>query len=104
MRSTPIACSLGGGELEQRLAAIAKIGADSLISHKLEEGRHRLRFRAGPATQKQLEEIVAAEEKCCSFLDLSLAEEGEDLVLSIAAPRDAQAFANHLAGAFGEAA
>lgn len=97
---TSIACSLGAGELEQRLAAIAEIGADNLISCDVEGGRHLLRFRPDAATRSRLEEIVAAEEKCCAFLDLSLTGAGEDLVLSIAAPEDGQTIADSLAAAF----
>lgn len=98
---TPNACSLGASELEQRLAAIAKIGADSLISRDLEDGRHRLRFRLGATSRARLEQIIAAEAKCCSFLDLSLSTDADVLVLSIAAPQDARALADGLAGAFG---
>ncbi len=94
------ACSLGAGELEQRLAAIAEIGAGSLISRRFEDGRHLLRFRAGGDARRRLEEIVAAEAECCSSLDLSLSEEGDELTLSIAAPRHARALADGLAGAF----
>lgn len=96
----PVACSLGAGALEERLAAIAEIGAESLISRRAESGRHLLCFRADAATRRRLEEIVAAEAKCCSFLELSLEQEGDELVLSITAPRQAQALADGLAGAF----
>lgn len=98
--STPVACSLGGGDLEQRLAAIAEIGAASLISRNVEGGRHLLRFRSSAETRQRLEEIVAAEAECCSFLELSLAEEGSDLVLLVSAPEDGQAVADGLARAF----
>jgi len=96
----PIACSLGNDKLERRLAAIAEIGASGLISRDIENERHLLRFSANATTRQQLEEIVAAEAECCTFLDLSLGEEGEVLVLSIAAPKDAQAIADELANAF----
>jgi hypothetical protein len=96
----PAACSLGAGALEQRLAAIAEIGAESLISRAVVGGRHLLRFRADEATRRRLEAIVAAEAECCSSLDLSLRERGGELTLSIAAQRDAQALADGLAGAF----
>lgn len=98
----PVACSLGTGDLEQRLAAVAEIGADSLISRNIEGDRHLLRFHADADTRQRLEAIVAAEAECCAFLDLSLREEGGELVLSIAAPKDARAVADELAGAFGE--
>lgn len=96
----PAACSLGPGALKQRLAAIAEIGADSLISSQAEDGRRLLRFRADAATRKRLEEIVAAEAECCSSLELSLDQDAGELILSIAAPRHAQALADGLAGAF----
>ena len=96
----PIACALDSGALAQRLAAIAEIGADSLISRHAESGRHLLLFRPEEATRRHLAEIVAAEAECCSFLELSLEQKGGELILSIAAPRDAQALADGLAGAF----
>jgi hypothetical protein len=100
---TPIACALGAGELKQRLATIAAIGADSLLSHDVEDGDHLLRFRASAETRQRLEEIVAAEAKCCSFLDLSLSDERGELILSITAPQEAQALAGELAAAFSRA-
>jgi hypothetical protein len=101
---SPVACSLDAGALERRLAAIADIGADSLISHHAERGGHHLlRFRADAATRMRLEQVVVAEAECCSFLDLSLDQEAGELMLSIAAPRGTQALADGLAGAFARA-
>jgi hypothetical protein len=99
----PIACSLNAGDLQQRLAAAAKIGEESLIDHETDEGRHLLRFRADGETRKRLKEIVAAEAECCSFLNLVLEEHDGELILSVAAPQDGQAFADELAAAFAEA-
>jgi hypothetical protein len=50
--------------------------------------------------RKQVEDIVAGEATCCSFLDLSLSEDRGELLLTIAAPRDAQPVADELAAAF----
>lgn len=102
-KALPIACSLGAGDLKQRLAAIAKIGEESLIDRATEEGRHLLRFRSDAATRRRLEEIVAAEAECCSFLDLTLQDRDGDLILSVAAPQDGQAVADELAAAFARA-
>jgi hypothetical protein len=96
----PVACSLGAEELEQRVAAIGAVGPAGLISRSVDEGRHSLRFRATPQRRRRLEEIVAAEAKCCPFLDLSLTEEDGELILSIAAPEAGQATADALADAF----
>lgn len=98
---SPVACSLSVGELEQRAAAIAEVGAASLVSRAATGGRHLLRFRADAQTQHRLEEIVAAESECCSFLDLSLTKEEGELVLSIAAPNGGEETAAALAEAFG---
>jgi small multidrug resistance family-3 protein len=96
----PIACALDAGGLQQRLAEIAEIGASSLISRETDGDRHLLRFRANADTRRRLEGILAAEAECCTFLDLSLSEMDGDLALSIAAPQDAQALADELAGAY----
>lgn len=96
----PIACSLGADGLQRRLGAIAAIGADSLISRELVGGRHRLRFRGGAETEALLAEIVAAEEACCPFLDLSLAEEAGEVILTIGAAAEGRAVAHQLAAAF----
>jgi hypothetical protein len=96
----PIACSLGASDLRRRLDEIAEVGADSLIERSADGDRHLLRFRSDPETRRRLEAIVAAEAKCCSFLDLSLKEQGAELVLSVSAPEDGQPVADELAAAF----
>jgi hypothetical protein len=82
---TPIACSLGAIELEDRLAAIAALTADSLIRSDTDGARQLLHFRSDPATRRRLEQLAAAEAECCSFLDLEISEGDGELVLTIAA-------------------
>ena len=96
----PIVCSLNAGDLEQRLAAIGEIGAKSLIDRREDSGAHLLRFRSDPETRAGLEGIIEAERQCCAFLDLSLTEDGDHLVLSVAAPEAGQATADGFATAF----
>jgi hypothetical protein len=98
--STPVACSLGASDLQQRLDEIAALGAGSLIGHEVEAGRHRLRFRTSEATRQRLEAIVVAERSCCSFLDLALTERDGALLLEIGAASEGQATADALAAAF----
>jgi hypothetical protein len=100
---TPVACSLNSGELTERLAAIAEVGASCLISRRIEGESRVLRFHKSAATRERLEGILAAEAECCPFLDLSLHERDDELVLSIAASEDGRAVADGLALAFGGA-
>ena len=74
-----------------------------MTDRETDEGCHFLRFRADAKTRRRLEEIVAAEAKCCSFLDLALEERGGELILSVAALQDGQVIADELAAAFAEA-
>jgi hypothetical protein len=104
MKELPIACSLGAGDLEMRLAEIQAIGSDALLGHESVEGIQRLRFRADAGVRVRLESIVAAEAACCPFLDLGLECDGDELILSIAAPADAESLAAGLAGAFARSA
>lgn len=94
---TPIACSLSGGELSERLAELAAIGRDSLLSMSPDGS---LSFRADPSTRARLEAVIAAEARCCSFLDFDLREQASELVLKIGAPKGAEPLAFDLVNAF----
>jgi hypothetical protein len=100
-KELPVVCSLGAEDLEQRLAAIGELGAESLIDHRQDGGRHLLRFRSDSRTRERLEDIIRAERECCAFLDLTLEEAGDDLILSVAAPEAGQATADGFAMVFG---
>lgn len=100
-KEEPVACSLSAGDLEQRMAEIAELGAESLIGRSHDGGRHLLRFRADLETRRRLEAIVTAEAACCAFLGLSLSQRGDELVLSIDAPEEGRDVSDGLAAAFG---
>jgi hypothetical protein len=99
-KGAQIACSLGASDLRQRLSEIAEVGASSLIGRRVEDDRHLLRFRSAAETRRRLTAIVAAEEACCSFLDISLEERDGELLLSLGAPEGGQPVADALAAAF----
>jgi hypothetical protein len=96
----PIACTLNENALRQRLEQIAALGADALIAHEEANGTHTLRFRRDEETRRQLKQIVDAESKCCSFLDLQISEHANELLLAIDASGEGRAFADELAGSF----
>ena len=96
----PIACTLGETDLRQRLDEITALGAESLLGHESKDGAHILRFRLDERSHRRLEEIAAAEARCCAFLDLSIAECDGELLLTIAATKDGEQLAEALALTF----
>lgn len=97
---SPIACSLAADALEARLDRIRAIGSRSLLQAEAGGAAQVLRFRRDAPTRRALEQIVAAERRCCAFLRLDLLEEDDELVLRIAAPEGGADVAAALAAAF----
>jgi MerR family transcriptional regulator, copper efflux regulator len=93
----PIACTLSAEERPARLAEMEALGRDALIGAAADG---TLRFRNDPAIRARLGAIVAAEARCCPFLDLDLRAEGTELRLAIRAPEEAEPVARELAAAF----
>ncbi len=98
----PIACSLDSTELPERLAEIADLGSDALMDAHLEGTRALLRFAAGAAVRARVEAIVAAESRCCAFLQMRVSDEPDAVVLTIDAPADARLVLDELVAAFGD--
>ncbi len=96
----PIACSLDAASLRERLDEIEALGAESLIEATREGEGHILRFRSGPRTAERLAAIVAAESRCCAFLDLELARRGDELILTIGSSPGGEEIADALAASF----
>lgn len=96
----PIACSLDAAELPERLRAIGELGADALLDHRLDGTRAELRFAAHPGVRARVAAIVAAESRCCAFLTMRVSEEPDAVVLTVAAPEDAEAVLAELVDAF----
>ncbi len=96
----PIVCSLDADNLKARLDLIAAIGASHLISRETDGDTQLLRFRPDDGVRRSLQGVIAAEAKCCSFLDMDIREEAGALVLVIDAPAEAAPVAAELAAAF----
>ena len=99
--SLPIACSLNAADLRVRMAEVAAVGRAGLRDRTTDGATSTLRFDRRDDVRQRLEAIVAAESECCAFLDLTLVDDGEELVLTISAPPGAEPVARELAGAFG---
>jgi hypothetical protein len=97
MRNLPIACTLDGPALAERLAEIRAVGREAFIGAETDGA---VRFHATPAIRARLEQIVAAEAECCPFLGLELSQTDDELRLTIAAPEGAELVRTELVAAF----
>ena len=96
----PIACSLNADELPARLAAMTVLGRDALVDVRREPALAELRFAAGDRVRERVEAIVAAEARCCAFLDMEVRDEPDLVVLHITGPVDADLVLGELVDAF----
>ena len=90
MTEIPIACTLAPDGMTARLALIDALAADGLLDRTPTDTGLRVRLRDTPDVERRIRELVAAESKCCAFLDFELAREGGDLILDIAGPANAR--------------
>src|SRR4051812_28952113 len=93
----PIACSLSASELRERLADMSAIGESSLLAADVNGSRAVLRFR--PGAGEQLAAIVAAEARCCPFLNMELDDAPDAVRLTIEAPAGAEPVLHDLVAA-----
>ena len=100
MTEIPIACTLDAAQMGARGREIRALGRAALTGLERGEKRVTLRFRADPSIREGLASIVAAESRCCAFLDFTLADEGDATVLTIAAPEGGEPTMHELAHLF----
>jgi hypothetical protein len=86
----PIACTLTPDGFTARMGLIDALAADGLIDRTDTERGLRVRLRDTPEIEQRTRELVAAESKCCVFLDFALGRENDAIVLDIAGPEDAR--------------
>jgi hypothetical protein len=90
MTDLPIACTLTAAGMAARMALIEALAADGLLDRTQTEMGMRVRLLDRPDIELRTRELVAAESKCCAFLDFRLGRENGDLVLDISGPEDAR--------------
>src|SRR5215213_8578289 len=97
--SLPVVCTLDATALRDRTAELQAIGAEALVDARVDGPRALLRFR--PTVADRLASVVAAERACCAWLGLNLAQRGDRIALTLAAPPDAEPPMREFAAAFG---
>jgi hypothetical protein len=90
MSEPPIACTLTPDGMTARRALIDELAADGLIDRTPTESGLRIRLRNTPPIEQRTRELIAAESRCCAFLEFSLGRDHGDLVLDITGPPDAR--------------
>lgn len=92
----PIACTLSEADLPQRLADARALGADALIGVEVTGQRARLRFNG---ERERVEQLAAAESRCCSFLEFELEQSKEVVELEIRCPEGGEPILRSLVAA-----
>lgn len=89
-----IACTLGAGDFKERVAGIRDLARRSLRNSRREPLRLHLTYTADALAE--VEDLVAKESDCCSFLDFDLRHDAKATRLTITAPVETLAAADEL--------
>ena len=85
----PIACTLSVGNYLERLAMIAALSREALLSHRRRDLVLELRYDMGAADR--VRELVRREQECCPFLAFEVEEGVGDAVrVTVTAPDEAR--------------
>jgi len=85
----PIACSLSGTDMGERIGQWRELLDDDAISRRPLRGGLRIEF--GDRTRiADLAELVAAEQSCCPFFSFAITIDQRGLALEVTAPADGQ--------------
>jgi hypothetical protein len=93
-QTRPIACTLTGGNFQERLMWIAELTRDDLQSY--ERNDLVLDLKYAPEAAERVREMVRKEKDCCAFLNFNLREDHREVRLTITAPEGAREAANVL--------
>jgi hypothetical protein len=85
----PIACTLSADERAGRAAEVAAL-ARVLRSREPTATGERMTFEDGDWVEDGLREFIAAEARCCPFLQMDLHHHDYGLVLDVAGPEQAR--------------
>jgi hypothetical protein len=94
----PIACTLPAGEYATRLSSIAALNRSFLRGHRRKE--HTLELTYAPEAAPLVRDLVEHERECCAFLEFTIVETTDEILLRIEAPVDAGAGVTLLFAAF----
>jgi hypothetical protein len=88
MTTPPIACTLMPGDFKARLAWVAELNRDSLLS--FERRGRTLTLHFAKHAGERVHELVQRERECCAFLGFEIAETADDWCVRVTAPEAAE--------------
>jgi hypothetical protein len=95
---TPIACTLGGNDYQERMAWIAQLNRDGLQSSRRDASTLELHY-AG-AVRDRVHQLVRQESECCAFLEFAVDESADQVRVTITVPTRAGEIAGDLLAPF----
>ena len=78
-----VACTLSDTDLKSQRERWLALGENFGLGREETVDGLRLSFRYHPQIQKELEELVAVENECCSWAAWNVAREGDTLVMVV---------------------
>jgi hypothetical protein len=98
MEPSSFACTLVAAEYEDRWGWIERLNAEALRNCRRVGSRIELSYHRSVAAR--VWEFVRREQRCCPFLDFTVYEKGDAIVVTITAPGGVSASADALFGPY----
>src|SRR5687767_13514433 len=98
--SLPVACSLTPEEMRDRQASLIPALLNRAVAITPSGEGYVLQFNSDAATLHSIAEMIAAESRCCPFLqfDLCVPPAQGDVTLTVSGPKGTRAFLDALFG------
>jgi hypothetical protein len=96
MSDTQYSCSLSPSDQEARLREFAELGSTALIEGVRTPSGARLRLSVEDGIEARLRSLIAAERRCCSFLELGVEIGDESLIVDVHGPPAARGVIDRL--------
>lgn len=90
MSETPIACSLDAQGQRERFARGTALAAEALLDQRHDPQGATLSFAAAPGVEERLRDLVAAEARCCPFLEFALERRTDSIEVRVEGPPEAR--------------
>jgi MerR family copper efflux transcriptional regulator len=85
-----LACALPADKAERKARNTRSTLGAAALSREEVEGGLRLRFPGDSSTEASIREVIAAESRCCPFLDMTVEPRPDGIELTVTAPLEAR--------------